>query len=131
MRSTIVLFVACTFMLGCEEEKKPAAESTAPAAAPAITSAAVKAAAEPAASAAVDPTKAAQAEAQKAVEENPLTPCCRALGSRGFMQRSAEYTAASQDCGKAMEEKKTLAQATAAIKAALKGKELPDECVAK
>jgi hypothetical protein len=117
-------------MLGCEEEKKPAAEGTPPAV-PAITSAAVKATAEPAPSATADPAKAAEAEAQKAVEENPLTPCCRALGSRGFMQRSAEYTAASQDCGKAMEEKKTLAQATSAIKAALKGKELPDECVAK
>jgi hypothetical protein len=129
MRNAIIVAGVLIFTVGCEEAKKPEAETT-PVAAPVITSAAVKAP-EPAASAAVDPAKAAEAEAQKAVEENPLTPCCRALGSRGFMQRSAEYTAASQDCGKAMEEKKTLAQATSAIKAALKGKELPDECVAK
>jgi hypothetical protein len=63
MRSTIVLVIACSFMLGCEEEKKPAAEGTPPAV-PAITSAAVKATAEPAPSATADPAKAAEAEAQ-------------------------------------------------------------------
>jgi hypothetical protein len=129
MRNAIVLVVVCTFTAACEEAKKPA-EENAPAAAAVITSAAVKA--EPAASAAAKAAeKAAEQEAQKAVEENPLTPCCRALDSRGMMQRSPEYKAASQDCGQAMGENMTLAQATTAIKAALKGKELPAECVAK
>jgi hypothetical protein len=131
MRNTIILAVVFTCTVGCEETKKPEAEpKPAAVAAPVIASAVVKAA-EPAASAVVDPAKAAQAEAQKAVEENPLTPCCRALGRIGFTERSQEYTAAAQDCGKGMEANKTLAQVAGDLKKALKGKSLPDECVAK
>ncbi|HEX2878853.1 MAG TPA: hypothetical protein VHO25_04885 [Polyangiaceae bacterium] len=129
MRNAIIVAGVFIFTVGCEEAKKPEA-APAPVAAPVIASAAVKAA-EPAPSAAVDPVKAAQAEAQKAVEENPLTPCCRALGRIGFNERSQEYTAAAQDCGKGMEANKTLAQVAADLKKALKGKSLPDECVAK
>ncbi len=129
MRNAMILAAVFLFTVGCEEAKKPDAE-TAPAAPPVITSAAVKTTPEPAASA-VDPAKAAQAEAQKAVEENPLTPCCRALGRIGFTERSQEYTAAAQECGKGMEANKTLAQVASDAKKALKGKALPDECVAK
>lgn len=131
MRNAMILAAVFLFTVGCEEAKKPDAETqAAPVVPPTIASAAVKTTPEPAASA-VDPAKAAQAEAQKAVEENPLTPCCRALGRIGFNERSQEYTAAAQDCGKGMEANKTLAQVAADLKKALKGKALPDECVAK
>lgn len=128
MRNAMILAAVFLFTAGCEEAKKPEAEPAL--VAPVIASAAVKTTPEPAASA-VDPAKAAQAEAQKAVEENPLTPCCRALGRIGFNERSQEYTAAAQDCGKGMEANKTLAQVASDAKKALKGKALPDECVAK
>lgn len=130
MRNAMILAAVFLFTAGCEEAKKPDAEVQAAPVVPAITSAAVKTTPEPAASA-VDPAKAAQAEAQKAVEENPLTPCCRALGRIGFTERSQEYTAAAQECGKGMEANKTLAQVASDAKKALKGKALPDECVTK
>jgi len=116
-------------VLGCDEKKEPPTEPapsavpTAPAPAPAP--------AEPSANAADSAQAEAKAEAAKeqaAVDENPLTACCRSLGQKGFMERSPEYMGASQACGEALQAKKDLASVLPDIKKALKGKALPDTC---
>ncbi|HTM45387.1 MAG TPA: hypothetical protein VL137_10555 [Polyangiaceae bacterium] len=128
MRNTIVLVLGCSLVWACEDPKPVAVEQNPPAAA-AVAPAAVKANPEPAKPAASATTAAD--EAQKAVEENPLTPCCRALGRKGFVEHSPEYTGAGKQCGEAMTDKKTIEQIRAELKTTLKGKALPDECAAK
>ena len=72
--------------------------------------------------------EARQEQEQAAVDENPLTLCCRSLGQKGFMERSPEYMAASQVCGDALQGKKELASVLPEIKKALKSQPLPDTC---
>lgn len=129
MRATFVLALSSLILFACEEKKEPAAE-TAEQPAAAVEPAAVvqPAKAEPAVNAeekqAADEAKAEQ----QAVEDNPLTPCCRELGRKGFMDHSPEYMAASKECGEAMTAGKAVADAQGAIKTALKGKALPESC---
>jgi hypothetical protein len=128
MRTLVLLPLACVLMWGCEE-KKPVEEAK-PEPAPVVAAAAPAAA--PAAATPEDEAAkqeaAAKAAAPKEVEEDPLTPCCRELGRMGFMERSPEAMAASQECGKAMSEKKTLPDVIGAITKAMKGKALPEAC---
>lgn len=124
MRATVVLALASLMLFACEEKKEPAAETAA------LQPAAVvePAKAEPEQKAeekqAADEAKAEQ----QAVEDNPLTPCCRELGRKGFMDHSPEYMAASKECGEAMTAGKSVADVQGAIKTALKGKALPESC---
>jgi hypothetical protein len=119
----MMLPLVCAFVWACEDEPKP--ETKVEAATPAVP----EKPPEPTAEEKEAKEKAAEAKkAQAEVEANPLTECCRALGSMGFTKRSTEYMAASTDCGSAMTNNKSLADATAAIKKALKGQELPEEC---
>lgn len=71
---------------------------------------------------------AAAKKAQAEVEANPLTECCRALGKKGFTERSPDYMAASKACGESMSKKEDLAKALPGVKKALNGKSLPEEC---
>ncbi len=127
-----LLITASVFAFACEEEKKdePATATEAvaaekPADQPAKAEAdPEKAAAEKAAEEAEEEKKKAQAE----VDANPLTECCRALGKKGFVERSPEYVAASKVCGEAMTNKEDVDKALPNIKKELKGKALPDEC---
>jgi len=112
--------------LGCEEKQEPApAPAPAPAAQAAEPAPKEKTADELAAEAT---EKAEKEKAQAAVEESPLTLCCRSLGQKGFMERSPEYMAASQICGEALQAKKELASILPEVKKALKGQPMPATC---
>lgn len=123
------LILAVVLCLGCEEKKEPAAApAPEPTPAPAVAPAAPEEPADAAAEAARAEDKATAEKEQAAVDENPLTGCCRSLGQKGFMERSPEYMGASQACGEALQAKKDLASVLPDIKKALKGKPLPDTC---
>ncbi len=72
--------------------------------------------------------KADEEKAQAELAKNPLTECCRALGKKGYTERSMEYMGASKVCGAGMTEGKSLAEISASMKKELKGKSLPEEC---
>ena len=116
--------------LGCEEKKEaPPTEAPAPVAEAAkAPEAPPKSADQLAAEAAAASAKSDAEKEQAAVDENPLTLCCRSLGQKGFMERSPEYMAASQVCGDALQSKKELASILPEIKKALKSQPLPDTC---
>lgn len=123
------LLVLATFVSACEEEKPAPEAKQEVAAAPVVPekSAEEKAAEEKAAAeAAKKAEEAAAAEAK--LKENPLTACCRALGQKGFMERSPEFMAASKVCGDAMGENKEMKDVLPGIEKELKGKTTPDEC---
>lgn len=127
------LVFGTALLFGCEEEK-PAVEKQEEAA-PAAPAPAEKTPEEIAAEekAAAEAKKRAEEEsaAQNELAENPLTECCRALGKKGFTERSIEYSTAARACGKEMEAGTDLAGAKAAIEKELGGKPLLDECKAK
>lgn len=127
MKPTNLLLALSLLSLACEEKKESA---PAPAPAPVATQAAEPAPKEKSADelAAEAAEKAAKEKAQAAVEESPLTLCCRSLGQKGFMERSPEYMAASQVCGEALQAKKELASILPEVKKALKGQPMPDTC---
>lgn len=123
------LLALSTFVSGCEEEKPKEEPKQEEPAAPVVQekSAEEKAAEEKAAAeAAKQAEEAAAAEAK--LKENPLTECCRALGQKGFVERSPEYMGASKVCGEAMGENKELKDVLPGIEKELKGKTTPDEC---
>lgn len=124
----VALLALSSSVVGCDEEK-PAEPPKEEPAAPVVQekSAEEKAAEEKAAvEAAKKAEEAAAAEAK--LKENPLTECCRALGQKGFMERSPEFMAASKVCGEAMGENKELKDVLPGIEKELKGKTTPDEC---
>lgn len=124
----VALLALSSFVAGCDEEK-PAEAPKEESAAPALPekSAEEKAAEEKAAvEAAKKAEEAAAAEAK--LQADPLTECCRALGQKGFMERSPEFMAASKVCGDAMGEKKELKEILPDIEKELKGKTTPDAC---
>lgn len=130
--ATLAALAAALLTVGCDE--KPAAEE-AKVEQPQVEAPPEKSAEEKAAE-----EKAAAEEAKKAEEEakaqaelakNPLTECCRALGQRGFTQRSPTYMAASKVCGEAMTGSKELAAVLPDIKKELGKEAVPDECLSK
>ncbi len=126
-----ILIALANLTFACEEEKAPPPEEKkAEVAAPAEKSAEEKAKEEAEQKAIEEAQKKAEeaAAAEAKLQENPMTECCRALGQKGFVERSPEYMAASKVCGAAMEEKKELGDTLPAIEKELKGKTTPDEC---
>ncbi len=129
--------LGCVCLLGCDEKTEAEAKTEQEAETAKAEQSAAQAvptqtpeekAAAAAARAAAERKRKEEAKEQEKVEANPLTECCRALGKRGFTQRSPEYMKASKACGKALEAEETPAQALPGIKKALKGKGLPSEC---
>jgi hypothetical protein len=124
-----VFLLGVLMLLGCEEKAEPEQKKEAVEEAPAPPEeTAAEKAAEAAAQAEAKAKQEEEAQAQAAVDENPLTECCRALGKKGFMERSPDYMAASKACGEAMEAKESPDKAMTAIKKALKGNSVPSEC---
>lgn len=140
MRRVLILGAALALACGCEEEQKPVetkVEMATPAPEAAKADEMKKAEGDMGAKEEAEGDDKAEGEAkgaddraegEDAKEADPLTECCRALGSAGFTKRSQEYMAASKECGTAMTEKKSLDQALAMIKKELKTEPLPDEC---
>lgn len=134
--SGLSMLLAISLSLGCEEKEATAAEGSAQdqaasaAPAPPEKTAEEKAAEE---KAAAEEAKRAEEEAKVQAElaANPITECCRALGQKGFTERSPEYMAASKVCGSAIEEEKKLESVIGQIEKELKGKATPDECKGK
>jgi hypothetical protein len=128
-------FLALASCLGGCEEKPEAEEKTAaaeqaeePAAEAPQEKSAEELAREKAEAEAAAKKEEEEAAAQKEVDENPITECCRALGKKGFTERSPEYMAASKVCGESLEAKEEIGKALPGIKTALKGQPLPSEC---
>lgn len=124
LRISACVAALCLLSFGCEEEK---AEEKKPVEKPLEVSP-VKAEPEVKADPEAPATASAEQQAQADVEANPLTACCRALGQRGFMQRSPTYVAAAKACGESMEKKESKTQAASSIKGALGKDPLPSEC---
>jgi hypothetical protein len=129
MKSRNLLLALSLLSLACEEKKEPAA-APAPLATQAVEPAPKEKSAEEVAAEAAEKAaeKAEKEKAQAAVEDSPLTLCCRSLGQKGFMERSPEYMAASQICGEALQAKKELASILPEVKKALKGQPMPETC---
>jgi len=130
--ATLATLTVALFAAGCDEkpEPEPAKVEQEQVEAPPEKTAEEKAAEE---KAAAEEAKKAEEEAKAQAElaKNPMTECCRALGQRGFTQRSPTYMAASKVCGEAMTEKKELAAVLPDIKKELGKEAVPDECIAK
>lgn len=132
--SGLCMLLAISLSVGCEEKEATAAEDkaseAAAAPAPPEKTAEEKAAEE---KAAAEAKKQAEEEAkiQAELAANPITECCRALGQKGFTERSPQYMAASKVCGAALEDEKKLESVIGQIEKELEGKATPDECKAK
>lgn len=127
MSRTLVAGLAYLMVLGCEDAPKPApAKEEEPIRiTPTKTDEAPKVTAEESAAKAALEQKSKE---QAAVEANPLTPCCRALGKASFVERSADLAAAATACGEGITANKSKAETLPAIKKALGKAKLPSEC---
>ncbi len=133
--SLVSVLTACAWLcLACDEKKDETTSASSEAMATQQPSAAAPAksaeqqTAEAAAEAAADKAREEAEKEQAAVDENPITECCRALGKKGFTERSPEYMAASKVCGEALTAQDALEKALPGIKTALKSQPLPSEC---
>ena len=120
--------IAIVFGAGCDEETPAEAPREEPAAPILPEKTAEEKAAEEAATAEAAKKAEEAAAAEAKLQEDPLTECCRALGQKGFVERSPEYMAASKVCGDAMGEKKEMKEVLPDIEKELKGKTTPDAC---
>ena len=124
----VALLAFSSVVAGCDEEKPVEPVKEAPVAPAVVEKSAEEKEAEEKA-AAEEAKRAEEAAAAEAkLKEDPLTECCRALGQKGFVERSPEYMAASKVCGDAMGEKKEMKEALPGIEKELKGKTTPDQC---